>query len=70
MAKEFLEAGERTIVLGHFQGRGKASGRLLAAPYAHVWTLRDGKAVRFRARADTVRIFQGIQGDTPSSIFA
>ena len=53
---EFLDAGDRVIVLGHFQGRGKASGRTLDAPYAHVWTLREGKAVHFRAYADTANV--------------
>jgi superfamily II RNA helicase len=37
---EFLDAGERVVVLGHFQGRGKASGKTLDALYAHGWTLR------------------------------
>jgi ketosteroid isomerase-like protein len=33
------------IVLGHFRVRGKATGKTIDAPFAHVWTLRDGKAV-------------------------
>ena len=55
---EFLNAGERVVVLGHFQGRGKASGKTLDALYAHGWTLRNGKAVHFRAYADTAKVLQ------------
>ena len=57
---ELLDAGERVVVLGHFEGRGKASGKALDALYAHVWTLRDGKAVHFRAYADTVKVLQSL----------
>ena len=57
---EFLDAGERVVVLGHFEGTGKATGRTLDAPYAHVWTLRDGKAVHFRAYTDTANVLQSL----------
>jgi ketosteroid isomerase-like protein len=58
--EEFLDAGDRVVVLGHLQGRGKPNGRTLDAPYAHVWTLRDGKAVHFRAYADTANSLQSL----------
>jgi ketosteroid isomerase-like protein len=58
--EEFLDADDRVIVLGHFQGRGKATGRTLDAPYAHVWTLRDGKAVHFRSYTDTANFLQSL----------
>ena len=58
--EEFLDAGDRVVVLGRFQGRGKATGRTLDAPYAHVWTLRDGKAVHFRNYTDTANFLQSL----------
>ena len=60
VAEEFLDAGERVIVLGRFQGRGKESGRTLDAPFAHVWTLRDGKIVHYRNYPDTANFLQTI----------
>src|SRR5215204_3287508 len=60
VAEEFLDAGERVIVLGRFQGRGKESGKTLDAPYAHVWTLREGKAVHFRVYTDTSNLLQSL----------
>jgi hypothetical protein len=50
---EFLTAGNRIIVTGRFRGRNKESGVELNAPFAHIWTLRDGKAVRFCNYTDT-----------------
>jgi ketosteroid isomerase-like protein len=32
----------------HYYGRGKASGVEVEMRHWHVWTLRDGKAVRWR----------------------
>jgi len=43
---QFIDAGEHIVVVGRFRGRSKA-GRDLDAPFAHVWTMRNGKAVRF-----------------------
>lgn len=50
---EFLDAGEDVVVLGRYRGRAKGTGKPLDVPFAHVWTFRDGKAVRFRQFLDT-----------------
>ena len=60
VAEEFLDAGDRVIVLGYFRARGKATGRTVEAPYAHVWTLRDSKAVHFRNYMDTATFLQSL----------
>ena len=52
-AHEFIDAGDDVVVLGRYYGRGRESGRTLDVPFAHVWTLRDGRAVRFRQFLDT-----------------
>lgn len=50
---EFLEAGEHVVVLGRYTGRAKGTGKPLDVPFVHVWSFRDGKAVRFRQFLDT-----------------
>ena len=50
---EFLDAGAEVVVLGRYTGRAKETGKPLDVPYVHVWTFRDGKAVRFRQFLDT-----------------
>jgi hypothetical protein len=42
---------DRVLALGTY--RGKAAGGELAAPFAHLWTVRDGKITHFVQYADT-----------------
>ena len=43
---QFIDASEHVVVVGRFRGKAK-SGQTLDAPYAHVWAMRNGKAVSF-----------------------
>ena len=59
VAEEFIDAGgDRVLVLSREGGRGKGSGiEVQTNLTAHVWTLRDGKAVRMQSyweRADAL----------------
>ena len=50
---EFLDAGSEVVVLGRYRGIAKQTGKRLDVPFVHVWTVRDGRAVRFRQFLDT-----------------
>jgi ketosteroid isomerase-like protein len=50
---EFLDAGEQIVVLGRYRGIAKVTGKQLDVPFVHVWTVRGGRAVRFRQFLDT-----------------
>jgi ketosteroid isomerase-like protein len=50
---QYLDAGERVVVTGRFLGRGKDTGNELNAPFAHIWTLQNGKVTRFQNYTDT-----------------
>ena len=50
---EFLDAGGEVVVLGRYLGVAKGTGKRLDVPFVHVWTLRDGLAIRFRQFLDT-----------------
>jgi uncharacterized protein len=41
------------VVLGRYRGRAKGSGKPLDVPFVHVWTVRGGRATRFRQFLDT-----------------
>jgi uncharacterized protein len=43
--EEFLSDGDTVVVLGTFGGKG-ADGKRFKTRFAHVWKMRDGKAVR------------------------
>ena len=43
----FIDAGDRVVVIGTLRARGRGSGIETERQQGYVWTLRDGKAVRF-----------------------
>jgi ketosteroid isomerase-like protein len=49
--EEFIDAGgDQVLVFSREGGRGRGSGaEVQTHPTAHLWTLRDGKAVRLRS---------------------
>jgi ketosteroid isomerase-like protein len=44
---DFLDAGEHVVVDSRWKGRGRASGVEVERKTTQVWTLRQGKVVRF-----------------------
>ena len=55
---ELLDAGDEIVGLGHYVGTNKATGRKLRAQFAHFWTVKDGKIVRWRQYTDTLQLAQ------------
>lgn len=51
--EEFLDADDEIVVLGRYRGIARGTGRRLDVPFVHVWSLRDGRAWRFRQFLDT-----------------
>jgi ketosteroid isomerase-like protein len=49
---EFVDCGQRVLVLNHIQGRGRESGVEVAADTASVFTFEDGKVVRLALHWD------------------
>lgn len=51
-ATEFIDAGDKVVVVGRSRGVAKGSGLKLDMEASIVWTLRDGKLVRNQAFTD------------------
>ena len=51
--EDWIDGGDRVVVVGQFTGRGK-TGRQGSWRFAHVWTLRERKAVRVESFYDTL----------------
>jgi uncharacterized protein len=51
-AEEFIEAGDQVVVLVRRHGRAKGSEHELETRGADLWTMRDGKALRYKAYDD------------------
>jgi uncharacterized protein len=45
--EDFLASGNHVVVLCRYTGRGKGSGVDVDTHGAHLWTFREGKAIRF-----------------------
>ena len=45
-AERFVDLGDRVLVVVVQKARGRRSGIELIGRYGHLWTLRDGKAIR------------------------
>ena len=47
--EQVLERGDKLIAVVHQSGRGRASGVEVDARLAHVWTVKEGRAIRWEA---------------------
>ena len=50
--KEFRDLGDRVLLLGRMEGRGRASGARVDTPVVEVMDFRDGKLSRDRVFLD------------------
>jgi ketosteroid isomerase-like protein len=60
--KDFHAAGDTVLVLGHYAGAVKKTGRNFSCDWAHVFTVRGGKVVRFREYTDTAQFAEAYRG--------
>ena len=58
---EFIDAGDIVITLGVDSGTYKATGKRMSAPTASVWTLKEGKVIKFRQYIDTLAVVNATQ---------
>lgn len=54
--REFITQDDKVVALGYYAGRVKSTGRQYASEWAHVFTLREGKVIKFREYADTANL--------------
>jgi ketosteroid isomerase-like protein len=59
-ADDFVDGGDRVVAVGRFCGRPKATGRYVEIPFALIWTLRDGLAVRVDEYTDTALLLEAL----------
>ena len=56
----FICEGDQVAALGWLSGTYKATGIAFRARFAHWWTMSDGRATRFEAIEDTVKIAEAV----------
>ncbi len=57
---QFVEGGEMVVALGTYSGKYVATGKSMSVPFAHVWTLSDGKIVKFVQYTDTLKVAEAL----------
>jgi uncharacterized protein len=59
---EFFAADDRVCVLGHYAWKIRKTGRTVASDWAHIFTVRNGKVVKFREFNDTAQFAEAYRG--------
>lgn len=49
-------AKNKVLVTGRYDAKHKSSGKKMSAQVAHLWTLKEGKAVKFQQYTDTKKV--------------
>jgi ketosteroid isomerase-like protein len=49
------------LATGRYQSKYKKNGATINAQFAHVWTLKDGKVIKFQQYTDTKQVADAIQ---------
>ena len=53
---DFVESGDKIVMVGFYTGVWKQTGKKFKANAAHIWYMKEGKAVRFIQAVDTAEI--------------
>jgi len=62
MPREFCPGGDKVFVLGSYAATMRKSGKSAACEWVHVFTLHNGKVVRFREFTDTALLAEAYRG--------
>ena len=57
---EILDAGNTVIGQGHYSGAYKQGGKNVRAQFAHFFTFREGKIVKFQQYTDTAQFKEAV----------
>lgn len=60
--EELVESGDSVVAIGHTRGRVRANQKEFDVRAVHVWTLKDGKVIRFKAYIDTPKMLDAFNG--------
>ena len=58
--EKFIDAGDHVVVEVHEHGKGKGSGVPFERTHFQVWTLRDGRLLRWRLFADKAEALEAV----------
>lgn len=66
MVRPFADSESEVVAFGHYRGRTRSSGARFEIPFAHVWSVRNGKIAGLRQYTDTLLVAQAVAGAATS----
>ena len=60
VVEKLVDCGDEVVAYLRYRGRGSESGAEVDARIAHVWTVRDGKAIRLRQFLDPDQALEAV----------
>jgi ketosteroid isomerase-like protein len=60
--KELFASEDRVCVLGHYAWKVRKTGRQVASDWVHIFTVRNGKVVKFKEFNDTAQFAEAYRG--------
>ncbi len=54
--REYIDAGDKIVMVGKYTGVWKPTGKRFEANVTHTWTFKDGKVVNYHQAVDTAAI--------------
>ena len=58
---DFIADGDRVVALGVYSGTSRTTGKSMTSPFAHVWTVRDGRLASFNMYTDTAKVLEALK---------
>ena len=59
--KEYIEQGNKVVVLGYWEAKSKKTQRVAKGNYAMTWTWKNGKVVQHEAYTDTYNLVEAFR---------
>jgi ketosteroid isomerase-like protein len=60
--ENILDAGDNVVAFGRYKAKNRKTAKSIDAQFAHIWWLKDGKAVRFQQYTDTLQASKALAG--------
>ena len=61
--EEFVDAGDKVIVIGSTRGRVRATGAQFNIRAVHIWRVKGGRGIRFEPSVDTPKMLEALRRD-------
>ena len=60
--EDLLDAGDTVVARGRYNAKNRQTGKTISAQFVHMWSVQNGKAVRFQQYADTAQVQAAMTG--------